>query len=89
VACARAGGRFTITVTNDGNPFKVPAKKKQGMGLSLLRHRAHLLGGEVTFEPLAAGGCRMVCDIPEPVPRNHKNGNTATTHRPGGEGDGG
>jgi PAS domain S-box-containing protein len=64
VECSASPERLTITVTNDGRHFTHPPKESHGMGLSLMEHRAHLLGGELAFRPLKTGGCEVICSIP-------------------------
>jgi PAS domain S-box-containing protein len=64
VECRVSDGQITLTVTNDGRPADLPPFAGEGMGLSLMRHRAHLLEGEVEIQPLETGGCRVVCSIP-------------------------
>jgi signal transduction histidine kinase len=61
------GPRVTLAVTDDGRGIAGAAGA--GMGLKIMRYRAHMLGGELTIEPAAAGaGTRIACTLLQPDP---------------------
>jgi PAS domain S-box-containing protein len=65
------GRRVTLAVADDGRGL--PGGASSGMGLKIMRYRAHMLGGELTIEPGASGeGTRVACTLlqPDPEPAN-------------------
>jgi PAS domain S-box-containing protein len=69
IECALLGGVPTLTVSNDGLPFKKPRGRRRGLGLRILEYRARLLGAEITIEPGRNGGCQLVCALQGEVAR--------------------
>ncbi len=62
------GPRVTLAVTDDGRGI-AGAAAGTGMGLKIMRYRAHMLGGELTIEPATAGtGTRIACTLLQPDP---------------------
>ena len=55
-------GVHTFTVTDDGLGFKKPAGGS-GMGLHLMDYRARVIGAKIGVKNLAAGGCRVTCQL--------------------------
>ncbi len=53
----------TLSVTDNGVGFHKP-KDSAGMGLHLMEYRARGIGGEVTIEKPAEGGCRVSLRFP-------------------------
>ena len=63
------GRRVTLAVTDDGRGIAGVASA--GMGLKIMRYRAHMLGGELTIEPAAGGaGTRIACTLMQPEPES-------------------
>jgi len=57
-----SGRQLTIEVTDDGRGL--PEQPRAGTGLESMRDRATEVGGEVTVEPRAGGGTRVVAHLP-------------------------
>ena len=64
--CARANVRLTIT--DDGVGLPADAVDAPGMGLKIMRYRARILGGEVSFEAAQPQGTRVTCECPIEAP---------------------
>jgi PAS domain S-box-containing protein len=61
------GRRATLAVADNGRGL--PGGASSGMGLKIMRYRAHMLGGELTIEPAASGeGTRVACTLLQPDP---------------------
>ena len=63
IDCTTVTGVPTMTITNDGLPFKKPRSRRHGLGLHILEYRAGLLGAEITISPGADGGCKLTCSL--------------------------
>lgn len=61
-----ADSHQTFTVTDNGSGFQPPPEAAPGMGLHLMKYRAHLIKGQVSIEQPAAGGCRVTCQLDTP-----------------------
>jgi PAS domain S-box-containing protein len=61
------GRRVSLSVTDDGRGLA--AGSGTGMGLKIMRYRAHMLGGELQIEPAPEGhGTRVACTVLQPEP---------------------
>jgi PAS domain S-box-containing protein len=56
-------GHIRMTVEDDGSGMSLPMLHT-GVGLHIMRHRAKMIGGELSIEPRAAGGTRVTCSFP-------------------------
>ncbi len=65
--CTTVTGVPTLTITNDGLPFKKPRSRRHGLGLHILEYRAGLLGAEITISPGPEGGCKLTCSLTQHV----------------------
>ena len=63
IECTSVDGAPTLTVTNDGIPFRKPRGRHPGLGLHILDYRAHLLGAEISIGVGPEGGCRVTCSL--------------------------
>ncbi len=63
IDCTTITGVPTLTITNDGTPFKKPRSRRRGLGLHILEYRAGLLGAEITISPGPDGGCKLMCSL--------------------------
>lgn len=63
IDCTTVTGVPTLTITNDGLPFKKPRSRRHGLGLHILEYRAGLLGAEIMISPGADGGCKLICSL--------------------------
>jgi signal transduction histidine kinase len=66
-----AGGRFVITVDDDGTgfdaePVGATAAPAQRSGLANMRRRIEELGGQLTIRSRPGGGTKVVVDVPLP-----------------------
>lgn len=69
--CTTVTGVPTLTITNDGLPFKKPRSRRHGLGLHILEYRAGLLGAEITISPGPEGGCKLTCSLTQHVRKYH------------------
>lgn len=76
------GQQLGIVVTDDGRGFEEPPAGHSGIGLTSMRQRARLLGGECTVQPREGGGTTVRCWVrwPKLVTRS---GATAQSPRRG------
>lgn len=56
--------KVRLSITDDGTGMPVDAMDAAGMGLKIMCYRARILGGDVSFEPVAPNGTRIVCECP-------------------------
>ena len=63
IDCTTVTGVPTLTIVNDGLPFKKPRSRRHGLGLHILEYRAGLLGAEITISPGPDGGCKLTCSL--------------------------
>ena len=63
IDCTTITGVPTLTIENDGLPFKKPRSRRHGLGLHILEYRAGLLGAEITISPGLGGGCKLTCSL--------------------------
>ena len=59
-----ARAKVRLTITDDGKGMPPQAESAPGMGLKIMRYRARILGGEVSFERSTPTGTRIVCECP-------------------------
>jgi signal transduction histidine kinase len=57
-------GRLVLEVEDDGDGMPETLPPGAGMGLQVMRHRAHLLGGSLVLTAAPAGGTLMRCEVP-------------------------
>jgi two-component system nitrate/nitrite sensor histidine kinase NarX len=68
--------RVHLAIEDDGRGFSVPHSDDKHFGLSIMRERAHSLGGELALEPREGGGMRVSLSFtpermtPEPAARD-------------------
>lgn len=62
ITITREEHTYQLTVVNTGCPM--PAQVTMGLGLSLMRYRAHQLQGTITFDNTPDGQTRVCCTIP-------------------------
>ncbi len=56
--------KVRLAITDDGIGMPAEAMDAAGMGLKIMRYRARILGGEVSFEAAEPSGTRIVCECP-------------------------
>ena len=64
VRLAVKAGRLRLEVQDDG--AGLAKDRSDGVGLGLMRHRAGLIGAELTIKSKARGGVTVVCELPVP-----------------------
>jgi len=63
--CSDADGGITLQVADDGIGLPRDAERGTGMGLRIMRYRAHMIGGTLSIERGADGtGTVVRCEIP-------------------------
>ena len=55
---------MSLSVADDGGGFSKTKKQSNGVGISIMRYRANLLGGEVEIEDRPTGGTIVSCTVP-------------------------
>jgi signal transduction histidine kinase len=55
---------MSLSVADDGIGFSNISKQMNGVGISIMRYRANLLGGEFEIEQRASGGTIVSCTVP-------------------------
>lgn len=54
-----------ISILDNGTGINNSPNKNSGIGMDLMRYRADLISGEITFKPGKNGGTRVSCMIPD------------------------
>ncbi len=60
----RHGEKACLSVTDDGAGLPKDFIQREGIGLKVMRHRAAVMGGQVTLAPNDPGGVRVRCVFP-------------------------
>lgn len=55
--------RPVLRILNDGRGYRAPRKVGGGLGMHIVRHRADLIGAEVTVTRGERGGCVLECTL--------------------------
>lgn len=63
IQCKIVKNEPTVIVINDGEPFREPKSTAKGMGLSLMRHRARMVGAHLVIRKGKEGGCETICTL--------------------------
>lgn len=53
-----------LRVRDDGAGLPAPAGRRAGLGLSIMAHRAQIIGGEFLIEAAPGGGAVVICRLP-------------------------
>ena len=62
ILLSASGGTLQLEITDDGRGFAEAARDgSDGLGLKIMRYRAQILGGELTFERAGRGGTTVRC----------------------------
>lgn len=64
IRLARRHGALTLTVQDNGRGFVESAKPAAGMGLSVMRHRANVLGAHLEIAATPGTGVAVTCSLP-------------------------
>ena len=57
----------SLSITDDGIGFPKNGCETTGVGISIMRYRAHMIGGEFAIEPGRNGGTSVSCIVPTGV----------------------
>jgi two-component system, NarL family, sensor histidine kinase UhpB len=63
---AHGGSHFLLSIRNDGAPFPSVVKANAGLGLRIMRYRAHLIGAALEIKPGEREGAVVTCSLPAP-----------------------
>jgi PAS domain S-box-containing protein len=63
-----ARAKVKLAIVDDGVGMPAGAIDATGMGLKIMRYRARILGGTVSFERAEPAGTRVVCECPLEMP---------------------
>lgn len=60
------GIRLVMSVTDNGNHFSqnVDSRKSAGVGISSMKERTHLMGGQFRIGRTSARGCKIIVEVP-------------------------
>jgi signal transduction histidine kinase len=64
IALDTSDGGCSLRVSDDGVGFVPSITEKKGMGLSIMRYRARMIGGELEIQPNSPTGIVVACAIP-------------------------
>lgn len=64
IRLAQKGGRLLLQVSDDGVGLPEFPGDRQGLGLGVMRHRAEMIGAEVTVESKRGKGVTVSCAMP-------------------------
>jgi signal transduction histidine kinase len=64
IALDAGDGACSLRVSDDGVGFIPSNTERKGMGLSIMRYRARMIGGELEIQPNSPTGTVVVCTIP-------------------------
>jgi two-component system, LuxR family, sensor kinase FixL len=64
ISLTETTGRINLAIRDNGTGMPVRQRKKSGMGLRIMRYRAGMIGGSLTFQEEAGGGTAIVCTMP-------------------------
>jgi signal transduction histidine kinase len=56
---------IVLSVTDDGVGFQKEPKSAPGLGLPIMKYRAHSIGGRLEIESSKKGGSRVACYLPD------------------------
>jgi signal transduction histidine kinase len=54
---------LTLTIADDGIGLPAEIDLKKGLGLSIMRHRARMIGAELTIQNNSKGGVSVICQL--------------------------
>ena len=64
IGLERRNGALLLEVDDDGEGFDESALPGHGIGFRVMRYRARLISGTITFGSAPAGGARVSCTVP-------------------------
>lgn len=67
IRLTRAPDALVLEIRDDGSGMPEPARRGRGLGLSIMAHRAAIIGASFAIERTAPGGTSVVCRLPQPA----------------------
>ncbi len=67
IALEAGDGACSLRISDDGIGFDANSCEKKGMGLSIMRYRARMIGGTMEIQPNAPAGTVVACTIEKKV----------------------
>jgi signal transduction histidine kinase len=67
ISLSECDGVASLTVLDDGAGFAAPPEDHQGMGLSVMHYRAHVINGTCEVRADVEGGTIVACSFPVPT----------------------
>jgi two-component system sensor histidine kinase UhpB len=64
VTLLRHRDRFTVSISDDGKGRAAAEEADAGLGFSIMRHRARLIGGDLIIRDASAGGLQILLEGP-------------------------
>jgi PAS domain S-box-containing protein len=64
IGLAAAGGHIQLRIRDDGRGFRPDASNAMGMGLRIMHHRAHVVGGVLRIQSRPRSGTVIECLVP-------------------------
>jgi two-component system CheB/CheR fusion protein len=55
---------MSLSIADDGNGFSKTENEMSGVGISIMRYRANVVGGEFDIEDRPSGGTIVSCTVP-------------------------
>jgi signal transduction histidine kinase len=56
-------GRLTLTISDDGLGMPDDIGEKKGLGLSIMHHRARMIGADLVIKNNPKGGTSVICQL--------------------------
>lgn len=64
IRLAETPAKITLAITDNGTGLPARQRKKTGMGLRIMHHRAEMIGGILTIQNNPGGGTTVLCTTP-------------------------
>jgi PAS domain S-box-containing protein len=81
ISLTKTPGQIALAIKDNGAGISARHRKNSGMGLSIMRHRAGMMGGSLVIQNRAGGGTTVVCTVPLLRPRRHEAPSKATRRK--------
>jgi len=74
IALDTSDGAWSLRVSDNGVGFVPSVTERKGMGLSIMRYRARMIGGELEIQPNSPTGTVVACTVARNANRHAKPG---------------
>lgn len=61
---AATSDQIVLSIRNNGRDFERPPRKKAGLGVQIMRHRAEAIRGSLLLHRPRGGGMEVICTVP-------------------------